>query len=136
VALPPAAVGKPEADFLKCKSGPKWQRRAAVWARTRAACHLTPFALARTSHWRQSVFGIPKQTSIVTSRVPGAAVRMPTQPSRSSQSADERTLLSALQSGSTRHGARTGGPIIAADSDRAGVCVIGDAACDGRGAGA
>ena len=28
------------------------------------------FALARTSHWRQSVFGIPKQTSIVTSKVP------------------------------------------------------------------
>ena len=28
------------------------------------------FALARTSHWRLSVFGIPKQTSIVTSKVP------------------------------------------------------------------
>jgi len=71
VALPPAAVGnlKPEADW-KCKSGPKWQRRAAVWARPRAACHLTPFALARTPHWRQSVFGIPKQTGIVTSKVP------------------------------------------------------------------
>ena len=40
-----------------------------------------------------------------------AAVRMPPQPSRSSQSANERTLLSAVQSGSTRHGARTGGPI-------------------------
>ena len=34
-----------------------------VWARPRAACHLTPFALARTSHWRQSVFGMPKQTT-------------------------------------------------------------------------
>ena len=43
-----------------------------VWARPRAACHLTPFAQARTSHWRQSVFGMPKQTtrSIVTSKVP------------------------------------------------------------------
>ena len=39
------------------------------------------------------------------------AVRMPPQPSRSSQSANERTLLSAVQSGSIRHGARTGGPI-------------------------
>ena len=38
------------------------------------------------------------------------AVRMPPQPSRSSQSASERTLLSALQSG-IRHGARSGGPI-------------------------
>ena len=46
-----------------------------------------------------------------------AAVRMPPQPSRSSQSANERTLLSAVQRGSMmitasiRHGARTGGPI-------------------------
>jgi hypothetical protein len=39
------------------------------------------------------------------------AVRMPPQPSRSSQSANERTLLSAVQSGSIRHGARSGGPI-------------------------
>jgi hypothetical protein len=29
VALPPAAVGKPEAD-LECQSGPKWQRRVAA----------------------------------------------------------------------------------------------------------
>jgi hypothetical protein len=36
---------------------------------------------------------------------------MPPQPSRSSQFANERTLPSALQSGSIRHGARSGGPI-------------------------
>ena len=55
------------------------------------------------------------------------AARMPPQPSRSSQSASERTLLSAVQSG-IRHGARSGGPIQTA----AGVCVIGGATCDGR----
>ncbi len=44
------------------------------------------------------------------------------------KSADEMTLPSALQSGSTRHGARTGGPIQTA----AGVCAIGEATCDGR----
>ena len=51
----------------------KWAQVAeesGSWARPKAACHLTPFALARTSHWRQSVFGIPKQTGIVTSKVP------------------------------------------------------------------
>ena len=33
----------------------------------RTGAHAT---LARTPHWRQSVFGIPKQTGIVTSKVP------------------------------------------------------------------
>ena len=60
---------QPEADFLKCRSGPKWQRRAAA-GNGHAACHLTPFALARTSDWRPSAFGIPKQTSNATSKVP------------------------------------------------------------------
>jgi hypothetical protein len=39
---PPAGVGwqQPEADFLKCKSGPKWQRRAAAG-----------YGHAREQHW-------------------------------------------------------------------------------------
>jgi hypothetical protein len=40
-----------------------------------------------------------------------AAVRMPPEPSRSSQFYCRENLLTALQSGSTRHGPRSGGPI-------------------------
>ena len=40
-----------------------------------------------------------------------AAVRMPPEPSRSSQFYCREDLLTALQSGSTRHGPRSGGPI-------------------------
>ena len=83
-----------------------------VWARPRAACHLTPFALARTSHWPAPVRIWHAETNDSEHRHEQSpvAVRMPPQPSRSSQSASERTLLSALQSG-IRHGARSGGPI-------------------------
>jgi hypothetical protein len=41
------------------------------------------FAVARTSHWRHTAFGIPKQTNIAASKVPGVGI--PPQPSRSSQ---------------------------------------------------
>ena len=76
MALPPAAVGKPRAEadlkFMQKLAQVAEESGSRVWARPtrRAAYHLTPFALARTSHWRQSVFGMPKQTTIITSKVP------------------------------------------------------------------
>ena len=84
------------------------------------------FAVARTSHWRHTAFGIPKQTSIAASKVP--AVGYHHSPAGRHKSADEMALPSAVQSGSISHGARTEGPIQKA----AGVCVIGEATCDGR----
>jgi hypothetical protein len=80
--LPLAAVGnvQPEADFLKCKSGPKWhceesgsrvgtpESTGSLRLRLRLSipsqADAFKFAVARTSHWRHTAFGIPKQTSI------------------------------------------------------------------------
>jgi len=80
-----------------------------VWARPRAACHLTP------SQWRAchtGAFGIPApETNEHRHERNPAAETMPTQPSRSSKVYRRENLLSELQSGSTRHGARTGGSI-------------------------
>jgi hypothetical protein len=111
-----------------------------VWARPRAACscHLT-HCRRGLSHWRarHTQAGRARVSPYLayrnrdTGNRLGASsraksrgsksgchrdslslrVRMPPQPSRSSQfSASERTLLSAVQSG-IRHGARSGGPI-------------------------
>ena len=51
-----------------------------VWERPRAACHLTPFALARTSHWRHTAFGIPKQTRIPRAKSRGGKGTTTAQP--------------------------------------------------------
>jgi hypothetical protein len=97
-----------------------------VWARPRAACHLTP------SQWRARHTGAtPHSASRNRQTSPRAKSRRwgyHHSPAGRHKSADEMALPSALQSGSTRHGARTGGPIQTA----AGVCAIGEATCDGR----
>jgi len=67
------------------------------------------FAVARTSHWRHTSFGIPKFTDEHRrEQSPGGGH---TTTAGRHKSADEMTLPSALQSGSTRHGPRSGGPI-------------------------
>ena len=107
---PPAGGGwqQPEADFLKCKSGPKWQRRAAAGyghareqhaiGRLRSGAHVT---LAATPHSASR----NRQTS---PRAKSRRWGYHHSPADRHKSADEMALPSALQSGSTRHGARSG----------------------------
>ena len=113
VALPGAGGGwqQPEADFLKCKSGPRWQRRAAAGMGTpERSMPSDALTVVRTSHWRHTAFGMPKQTSIAAEQSRcGCEDATTAQPVRH-KSADKRNLLSSIQSGSTRHG-RAGGPI-------------------------
>ena len=97
-----------------------------VWARPRAACHLTP------SQWRARHTGATPHSASRNRRAsPRAKSRRwgyHHSPAGRHKSADEMALPSAVQSGSISHGARTEGPIQKA----AGVCVIGEATCDGR----
>ena len=97
-----------------------------VWARPRAACHLTP------SQWRARHTGATPHSASRNRRTsPRAKSRRwgyHHSPAGRHKSADEMALPSAVQSGSISHGARTEGPIQKA----AGVCVIGEATCDGR----
>ena len=97
-----------------------------VWARPRAACHLTP------SQWRARHTGATPHSASRNRRVSPRAKSgrwgYHHSPAGRHKSADEMALPSAVQSGSISHGARTEGPIQKA----AGVCVIGEATCDGR----
>ena len=97
-----------------------------VWARPRAACHLTP------SQWRARHTGATPHSASRNRRTsPRAKSRRwgyHHSPAGRHKSADEMALPSALQSGSTRHEARSGWSIQTA----AGVCAVGEATCDGR----
>jgi hypothetical protein len=92
---------------------------------------LTPFtvARARTPHWRHTAFGIPKQTSIVTSNVPRLFTR--TRTLATTAQPVVTSLLTRDPRGETPAQRSTNFEAVA-DSDRAGVCVISDATCDGR----
>ena len=81
--------------------------------------------VVRTSHWRHTAFGMPKQTSIAaeqsrcgcedaTRAQPVSTILLPREP------ADRITKRQHAPRAALRR----------ADSDRAGVCVIGDATCD------
>ena len=81
---------QPEADFLNCKSGPEWRpggERQPSMGTPERSMPSDAVAVARTSHWRHAAFGIPcaPETNEHRHEQSPVAVRMPTQPSRSSQ---------------------------------------------------
>jgi hypothetical protein len=116
VALPPATVGTARGRFreMQKRAQAAEESGSRVWARPRAACHLTP------SQWRARRTGA---TPHLAPRNKRASLRAKSRGYEDATTA----LLSAVQSG-IRHRARARGPIQTA----AGVCEIGDATSDGR----
>ena len=129
MALPPAAVGNSPRPIWNAKVGPSGRGERQPGMGTpessmpsdafRTGAHVT-LAPVRIWHAETNDSEHRHEQSPV-------AVRMPPQPSRS------HSLLtrepSAERSTKRQHPPRSA--LWRADSDRAGVCVIGDAACDG-----
>jgi hypothetical protein len=78
--MPAPACGPQATPPGHCPSRARRTPDSSIMTPSEAGPFERPFALARTSHWRQSAFGISglKQTSIATSKVPRSRpVRMP-----------------------------------------------------------
>ena len=79
---PPAGGGwqQPEADFLKCKVGLIGRGERQHMGTPERSMPSDAFAVTRTSHWRHTAFGIPKQTRIPRAKSRGGKGTTTAQP--------------------------------------------------------